>query len=153
MNLVKTFLGLFLLASWCIPELSATNLPAKPAKSLIPAKAQVFTTAKDTRLRLTQTSDAVFENFGQPFETQVCIFVNPLRTFQTLTGIGGALTDASAEVFAKLPETSQKELLTAYYDTKTGIGYKFARTNIASCDFSSDSYGYEIGRASCRERV
>ena len=142
MNLVKTFLGLFLLASWCIPELSATNLPAKPAKSPIPAKAQVFTTAKDTRLRLTQTSDAVFENFGQPFETQVCIFIDPLRTFQTLTGIGGALTDASAEVFAKLPETSQKELLTAYYDTKTGIGYKFARTNIASCDFSSDSYGY-----------
>ncbi|HEY3389471.1 MAG TPA: glycoside hydrolase family 30 protein, partial [Prolixibacteraceae bacterium] len=57
-------------------------------------------------------------------------------------GIGGALTDASAEVFAKLSKDTQKEFLTAYYDSKKGIGYNFARTNIASCDFSSDTYGY-----------
>jgi glucosylceramidase len=59
-----------------------------------------------------------------------------------MTGIGGALTDASAEVFAKLSKDTQKEFLTAYYDSKKGIGYNFARTNIASCDFSSDTYGY-----------
>jgi glucosylceramidase len=38
----------------------------------------------------------------QPLETQVCIFVNPEKKFQTFMGIGGAITDASAEVFAKL---------------------------------------------------
>jgi glucosylceramidase len=111
-------------------------------KPAIPVKAQIFATAKDTTLRLTQTSDALFEDFGQPLETQVCVFADPTKTFQTMIGIGGALTDASAEVFAKLPEASQKELLTAYYDSGKGIGYKFARTNIASCDFSSDTYGY-----------
>ena len=58
------------------------------------------------------------------------------------TDNSGFKTDASAEVFAKLPETTQKELLTAYYDSQKGIGYNFARTNIASCDFSGDSYGY-----------
>ncbi len=52
------------------------------------------------------------------------------------------MTDASAEVFAKLPEQAQKEFLTAYYDQEKGIGYNFARTNIASCDFSSDTYSY-----------
>jgi len=142
MNIVKSSIVILLLAFWNCTEISASNFPASPAKPLNLVKAEVFTTAKDTRLRLTKTSDALFENFGQPFETQVCIFIDPSRTFQTMIGIGGALTDASAEVFAKLPETSQKELLTAYYDAKKGIGYKFGRTNIASCDFSSDSYGY-----------
>ncbi len=112
------------------------------AKPTIPVNAQVFITAKDTTLRLTQTSDASFADFGQPVETQVCVFVDPTKTFQTMVGIGGALTDASAEVFAKLSKETQKEFLTAYYDAKKGIGYNFARTNIASCDFSSDTYGY-----------
>ena len=33
-------------------------------------------------------------------------------------GIGGAITDASAEVFAKLDKQKQEELLTAYFDNK-----------------------------------
>jgi glucosylceramidase len=79
---------------------------------------------------------------GQPLETQVCVFVDPRERFQKLIGIGGALTDASAETFYKIPVASQQELLKAYYDTVNGIGYTFARTNINSCDFSSDSYTY-----------
>jgi glucosylceramidase len=57
-------------------------------------------------------------------------------------GIGGAITDASAETFYKLPENKRKELLNAYYSTTNGIGYTIARTNINSCDFSSDMYTY-----------
>lgn len=91
---------------------------------------------------MTQTADISFEDFGQPVETQVCVFVDPTRTFQTFIGIGGALTDASAEVFVKLPEATQNEFMTACYDSTKGIGYNFSRTNIASCDFSSDTYGY-----------
>ena len=131
---ISLVLSLVLLISYS--NIVAGNSPGKISTAVIPVKAQVFTTAKDTSLRLAQTKDALFEDFGQPFETQVCIFVDPSRKFQTMTGIGGALTDASAEVFAKLPETTQKELLTAYYDSQKGIGYNFARTNIASCDFS-----------------
>jgi glucosylceramidase len=112
------------------------------SKFAVPSKAEVFVTAKDTTLRLTKTADVSFEDFGQPVETQVCVFVDPSKTFQSMEGIGGALTDASAEVFAKLPEAKQKELLKAYYDPKEGIGYTFGRTNIASCDFSSDTYNY-----------
>jgi len=133
---------LLALAIW-----GCNNQPAnKPAghanKPADPVKAQIFITAKDTILRLTQTADALFEAFGQPLETQVCVFVDPARTFQTMTGIGGALTDASAEVFAKLPDATQKEFLSAYFNDEKGIGYNFIRTNIASCDFSSDTYGY-----------
>jgi len=103
----------------------------------------VYTTADNTGLRLTKTSDtARFYRVGQPPETQVCIIVDPTHHFQTLLGIGGALTDASAETYAKLPATAQKQVLTAYYDTVNGIGYTLGRTNIQSCDFSSGSYTY-----------
>src|SRR5215510_16588603 len=79
---------------------------------------------------------------GQPLETQICVFVDPSKTFQTFLGVGGALTDASAETFAKLPQAKQHEFLGAYYSRDTGIGYTLARTNIHSCDFSSGSYTY-----------
>ena len=102
----------------------------------------MYTTADSTAYRLSATDTVSFKQMGQPFETQVCVFVDPSKTFQTFLGIGGALTDASAETFAKLPKDKQQELLQAYYDKKKGIGYTLARTNIHSCDFSSDTYTY-----------
>ena len=68
--------------------------------------------------------------------------MDPSKTFQTYFGIGAALTDASAETFYKLPKEKQQELITAYFDAQKGIGYTVARTNINSCDFSSDMYTY-----------
>jgi glucosylceramidase len=68
--------------------------------------------------------------------------VNPKKSFQSFLGIGGAITDASAEVFAQLPPEKQQEFLTAYYDPEQGIGYSLARTPIHSSDFSSGSYTY-----------
>ena len=70
------------------------------------------------------------------------IFVDPEQTFQTLMGIGGAITDASAEVFATLSKSKQQEFLDAYFDTEKGIGYTLLRTTIHSSDFSSKSYTY-----------
>ena len=102
----------------------------------------VYTTADSTAYRLTPTDTLKFKELIQPVETQVCVFTNPEKTFQTFLGIGGALTDASAETFSKMPAVKQAELLQAYYDTKKGIGYTLARTNINSCDFSSGSYTY-----------
>ncbi len=105
-------------------------------------EAVVFTTAANTGLRLSQTEALAFAPFGQPFENQPCVFVDPSQAFQEFVGIGGALTDAAAETFAKLPPARQEELLRAYFDPEEGIGYTFARTNINSCDFSSGMYTY-----------
>ncbi|WP_235048408.1 glycoside hydrolase family 30 protein [Arcticibacter svalbardensis] len=102
----------------------------------------VYTTAKNTELHLSPTGTLHFKEMKQPLETQLIIFVDPTKTFQSILGIGGAITDASAEVFAKLSKEKQQELLTAYYDKEKGIGYTLGRTNINSCDFSSDSYTY-----------
>lgn len=102
----------------------------------------VYTTAKDTDLRLTQTETTSFELADQATEDKVSIFVNPAKSFQTFWGIGGALTDASAEVFAQLPADKQDEFLKAHYDVEDGIGYTLARVPIHSCDFSSASFTY-----------
>ena len=102
----------------------------------------IFTTADRTDHRLSATGTAAFKPMGQPQESQVCVFVDPTKRAQRMLGIGGALTDASAEVFAKLSPAKQRELLDAYFDRTTGIGYTLARTNIHSCDFSSASYTY-----------
>jgi glucosylceramidase len=102
----------------------------------------VYTTANNTNFRISSTDTLTFKHMGQPLETQICVFVDPSKRSQTILGIGGALTDASAEVFSKLPSGKQREFLDAYYDRSKGIGYTLARTNIHSCDFSSASYTY-----------
>ncbi|MGG9962652.1 glycoside hydrolase family 30 protein [Ferruginibacter sp. SUN106] len=102
----------------------------------------VYTTADSSNLRLSVTGTSTFSAMPQPLETQVCIFVDPNKSFQTFLGIGGALTDASAETFAKLSKEKQEEFMQAYFSKTKGIGYNFARTNIHSCDFSSDTYTY-----------
>jgi O-glycosyl hydrolase len=102
----------------------------------------VYTTSDGTNQRLSLTDKIEFMNAVQPLETEFSVFVNPIKRFQTVIGIGGALTDASAETFAKLSKDKQQELIDAYYDNAKGIGYSLARTQIHSCDFSSESYTY-----------
>lgn len=80
---------------------------------------------------------------AQPVREDVpALFLDPERRFQTLEGIGAAITDASAEVFAQLPGAAQRELLDACWNPATGHGYAITRTSIHSCDFSSESYSY-----------
>ncbi|RED25450.1 glucosylceramidase [Flavobacterium cutihirudinis] len=102
----------------------------------------VYTTADNTKLRLTPTDNLSFTASQQPVETEISVFVEPLKKFQTFMGIGGAITDASAEIFANLSKEKQAEFLDAYYDQQKGIGYTLLRTTIQSSDFSSGSYSY-----------
>lgn len=103
---------------------------------------RVYTTAENTDYRLSSTGILKFRTAEQPPETQPCIFADPTKTFQTITGIGGALTDAAAETYAKLSFDQQQNLMVAYFDPADGIGYSLVRTNMNSCDFSSDMYTY-----------
>jgi glucosylceramidase len=112
------------------------------AFSPVQKQVSIYTTADKTNHRISLTDTPRFKAVGQPKETQICVFVDPSRQFQTFMGIGGALTDAAAETFAMLPAAKQREFLYAHFDETRGIGYKLARTNIHSCDFSSGSYTY-----------
>jgi glucosylceramidase len=102
----------------------------------------LYTTAAATTDRLTRSVGGALSPSVQPLETETCVFVSPAKTFQTFLGIGGAITDASAEVFATLSSARQEEFLASYYNRDKGIGYTLARTSIHSSDFSSGSYTY-----------
>lgn len=136
------YMALSVIAFGCTEAPVKESKPTSTAFAKTRQQTSVYVTAKDTALRLSKQSDVSFKEFGQPVETQVCVFVDPSKTFQEMLGIGGAITDASAETFYKLPEDQQQKVLEAYFSADNGIGYNLIRTNINSCDFSSGSYTY-----------
>jgi glucosylceramidase len=141
MNLrLEKSLMLAALALFCFQ--AGTGTASAAGHSGEEATLRVYLTASGTDQRLAFTGEHRFGAAAQPLESEFSVFVNPNRRFQEFLGIGGAITDASAEVFAALPEDKQGELLRAYYDPEQGIGYTLARTTIHSADFSSGSYTY-----------
>ncbi len=104
-------------------------------------EASIYTTAENTEFQLTKSGVVAFSASEQPLENQISVFVNPRKEFQTFIGIGGAITDASSEVFDKLSPKQQEVLLDAYF-TEEGINYKIIRTSIHSADFGSGSFTY-----------
>jgi glucosylceramidase len=142
-KLSQVTLLLLLAPSAAAPLFAQNNKPVQPKSYDVSNKtSKVYTTADHSDLRLTENGTLNFKELKQPLETQICIFVDPAIKFQSFLGIGGAITDATAETFAKLSKEAQKEFLTAYYDRNKGIGYTLARTSIHSTDFSSDTYNY-----------
>jgi glucosylceramidase len=131
----RTFVSIILIASFFLAN-------AQSKKDGVDKTIKVYTTAANTSYRLSPVEELQFTNPDNFIERKVYVFVDDNHSFQTMLGIGGAITDASAETFARLTPDQQNELIKAYYDSKNGIGYTLARTNIQSCDFSSGSYSY-----------
>jgi glucosylceramidase len=139
-KIIYIFFSLFIIITSCTKKQNESK--QKQALKVKILKNKVYTTAHYTDLKLTPTKSLVFSEAKQPLETQADIVVNPNKQFQTFLGIGGALTDASAETFFKLPEKVQHQFIEAYFNSDKGIGYTLARTHINSCDFSTESYTY-----------
>jgi glucosylceramidase len=107
-----------------------------------PLALHVTTTAASDPHWLAPAAPVATAAASQPPESDLCVFVDPAQRFQTLLGIGGAITDAAADVFARLAPAQQARLLEAYFDPTRGLGYSLLRTTIHSSDFSSASYTY-----------
>ena len=107
-NLALIAMGLCLFA--CSENKTADTSDTKPntvsdaSYSVDGKKVKVYTTAENTKERISLSDKLTFEEHPQPLETDVCIFVDPTHQFQTITGFGGAIVDASAEIFAQLPK-------------------------------------------------
>ena len=102
-----------------------------------------YVTARNTNDRISPVDILSFTDQAQPDESFPTIMLDATKRFQTIVGIGGAFTDAAAETFYKLPKDKQREIITNYFSPDSGIGYTIGRTQINSCDFSSDSYAYD----------
>ncbi len=65
----------------------------------------------------------------------------PDQKYQTITGFGGAFTEASAHLLNQLGQDNRKKILEAYFGSK-GAQYSLTRTHMNSCDFSLGNYSY-----------
>lgn len=63
---------------------------------------------------------------------------------QSIIGFGGALTEASAWVFAHMPAALQDEVLIRCFGpaSRGGNAYTLCRTHLQSCDFALGNYAY-----------
>ena len=77
----KIFYSLFFLI---LPTvlLAQNSIPNNIEMNFLDKNILLYTTAKDTDLRLTKQPDQIFRKRVQPLETEVSIFVNPNKKFQ-----------------------------------------------------------------------
>lgn len=97
---------------------------------------QIVTTFSDERTETHVKPLKVRQETGQELEL---LNLYPQVKYQTFQFFGGAITDAVAEVLENMPETAAREILNAYFGPD-GIGYRFIRTHIDSCDFATEQY-------------
>ena len=69
------------------------------------------------------------------------ISLNLNQKFQTISGFGGAFTEASAQLLNRLSPSKRTEILRAYFGSEAAA-YSMARTHMNSCDFSLKHYSY-----------
>ena len=74
-------------------------------------------------------------------DSLVSIKLNQDKTFQTITGFGGAFTESSAYLLNKLSKGNRDSIISAYF-AKDGANYSLTRTHMNSCDFSLTNYSY-----------
>ncbi|WP_242688448.1 glycoside hydrolase family 30 protein [Bacillus sp. Cs-700] len=77
-----------------------------------------------------------------PNEDATQIKLNPNETYQTILGFGGAFTEASAHTLSLISEEKRNEVIHRYFHPEEGLGYRFGRTHMNSCDFSLGNYTY-----------
>ena len=73
--------------------------------------------------------------------TPSSIHLNFEQKFQTISGFGGAFTEASAHLLNQMTPKKRTEILDAYFSRK-GANYSLTRTHMNSCDFSLSNYSY-----------
>ncbi len=81
------------------------------------------------------------EPAAEAAEATVSITIDPAVRHQTIEGIGGALTEASAYALAQLSAEKRAEVIERYFGPE-GAAYSASRISVASCDFSVESYTY-----------
>ena len=71
------------------------------------------------------------------------ITVDPSQTYQTMTGFGGAMTDAAAYVINHDMSSSQRTALMSDLFGSSGLNFSFMRLTIGASDFSQSDYTYD----------
>ena len=120
--------------------LAVLGLPAVNASAHADSAVHVWITTPDGAQKLSRANDAAFQKGAGSFET---LTVDPSRTFQTMTGFGGSLTDSSASLLYGLPPSARDALMRELFDPSTGDGLNFLRQPIGASDFVTQDYTFD----------
>jgi glucosylceramidase len=75
--------------------------------------------------------------------TGTVITVDPSQTFQSITGFGASITDASAYLIQQKMSAPQRDALMRDLFSDAGLGFSFTRLTIGASDFSSAHYSFD----------
>ncbi len=102
---------------------------------------RVIQTARDTGDRLAGKEDIAFIADKDGWEKSL-INIHPEVEYQEFNGFGATITEAAVSTYYKMSGQKRKEIMNAYFNVDTGLGYSVCRTHIGSCDASLDNYSY-----------
>src|SRR4051794_30754847 len=72
------------------------------------------------------------------------VAIDTSRRFQRMHGFGAAMTDASAELFSRLPDAKRRAIMAELFGrANDGLGLSFTRLTVGASDFSPTHYSYD----------
>jgi glucosylceramidase len=126
------------LAVLLLAALLAGNAAARPAS---PPSAEMWLTTADETQKL--APQAAQRAIGAALGTET-ITIDSSKRFQKVHGFGAAMTDASAELFSKLPVAQRRAIMAELFGRKNGgLGFSFTRLTVGASDFSPTHYSYD----------
>jgi len=116
----------------------AADAPNPPAVTSLTVKVWE-TTGDKSKLLAPQTDLTMASGSG----TGTVITVDPSQTFQSITGFGASITDASAYLIQQKMSATQRDALMRDLFSDSGLGFSFTRLTIGASDFSATHYSYD----------
>lgn len=104
-------------------------------------KVKMIQTAKDKEVVIWKElkEEKLSESYDFNADT---VLVNTEKEYQSFRGFGGSFTEAAAHTWANTTEENKKEIVRAYFNKESGLGYNMGRTTIHCCDFALEPYTY-----------
>ncbi|HEY8765194.1 MAG TPA: glycoside hydrolase family 30 beta sandwich domain-containing protein [Solirubrobacteraceae bacterium] len=139
MKAVAVMLAAALLAAVGVVA-SAPGL-AGAADSAPTSSAHLWLTTPDGRYKMSDMGSVPFASTTPAAPTVV---VDPSRTFQRMSGFGGAITDSSAVVLYRLSPRVRQATMRSLFDPRVGDGLSYLRQPIGGSDFVATApYTYD----------
>ena len=105
------------------------------------APAQMWLTTADQSQKLAPQPVVASAGLATGDET---VAVDLARRFQRMQGFGAAMTDASAELFSRLPDDKRRAIMAELFGrANDGLGLSFTRLTVGASDFSRTHYSYD----------
>jgi glucosylceramidase len=106
-----------------------------------PAPAEMWLTTADETQKL--APQPLIQPTGPATGDEV-VTVDSSKHFQRIHGFGAAMTDASAELFSRLPDDQRRAIIAELFGRANGgLGLSFTRLTVGASDFSRTHYSYD----------